>query len=156
MNRDFKANLDKLKELVFCEIINMTGRVYVMVRYSEKVKLGNRGFTKGEKDRGIILAFNQQMNFNWSEGAINAKLSFGTTVEKCYIPSGDIVMIYSPDINIRFVADVNEAEIAKIFTVDKPVTDSLSKDDVPAKRLENSNIKGGAKVIEVDFTKKNR
>lgn len=153
---DFAKELDRLKQHVFYEIMSMTGRVYVIVRYSQRVYLGNRGFTKEEQEKGIVLAFNPKMNFQWVDGAIDAKLVFGTTVERCYIPSEDIVVVFSPDVNIRFIADVpTESLSASGSDVKEDIKrPQPSKPDKSAKVSQKEVEKG--KVIEVDFSKKKK
>jgi hypothetical protein len=141
---EIDLSLDALKQHVFYELMNMAGRVYIIVRYSERVRIGNRGFTEEEKIKGIVLVFNHAMNFRWEDGAISAKLSFGTTVEGCYIPSDDIVAVFSPDIDVRFIVgdkSPKEPPQSAGTTKSKPTKSSSTKP------------KGG-KVIEVDFTKK--
>lgn len=145
---DTDSYMDSLKRDVFHKILNMAGRVYILVRYSEGVKLGNRGFNEEEQNNGIVLVFNTHMNINWTDGAIKVKLSFGTTVERCYIPSEDITLIFSPDINVRLiVGDRRE---------DNPSVDGTPQLKTKSKTAKSSAEKKGGKVIEVDFTKKRK
>ncbi len=144
---EIDPSLDTLKQHVFFELMNIAGRVYIIVRYSERVKLGNRGFTEEEKEKGIVLVFNHAMNFRWEDGAITARLSFGTTVERCFIPSEDIVVVFSPDIDVRLIVGDKKVESSKKPTQNTGTTKS--------KQTKSSSPKPtGGKVIEVDFTKK--
>jgi len=95
-------NLDELRKQVFFDMLNLAGRVFVAVGYGDDVVIGKRGFLPQEKEKGIILVFTQKMNFTWDEGGITATLVFGTTPEKCYIPQGRIMTIFSPELNAQF------------------------------------------------------
>ena len=101
-----KNQLKYLQNL-FYDLLNDYGRVYLVVRYSDKTVIGNRGFTDEERKNGIILIFNQN-NFKglqWNEdGSINAALGFGAAnrPEKCYLHSEDIVSVFSPDARVKY------------------------------------------------------
>jgi hypothetical protein len=101
--------LDELKRDVFFRVMEMTGRVFVVVRNSESVVVGTRGFLGEEKDRGLVLVFNSRMRFQWDEAGIHASLVFGTEPQKCFIPPEDIVSIYSPDASIQLTVSPGEA-----------------------------------------------
>ena len=96
------GNLDELRKKVFFDMIRLAGRVFVAVGYGDDVVIGKRGFLSQEKEKGIILVFNQKMNFTWDDEGITATLVFGTTPEKCYIPQNRIMTIFSPELNAQF------------------------------------------------------
>jgi hypothetical protein len=127
-------SLNNLKRHIFSELLNLTGRVFIIVRYHEDVKIGNRGFLPEEKDRGIVLVFNKRMNFIWHEWGIEAKLVFGSTVEECVIPIEHIIGIYSPEANTQFLC-LAEASAEETITTEN--------------RREENN-----KVVRIDFKKK--
>lgn len=135
-----KETINNLKKHVFYEILNSHGRVFIVVRYSDNVVIGKRGFTKEEKEKGLILVFNKKMNFDWHDEAITARLVFGTKQEECFIPSDDIISVFSPELNIQFAA-LGNYESAK--TEQRPQT--KTEDD-----------KQNGKIIKVDFSKKDR
>lgn len=124
--------LDALKKDVFFKLIETAGRAFILVRYSDKVRIGGRGFLPEEKERGIVLVFNSQMNFTWEASGIHATLAFGSSAEKCFIPVEDIIAVYSPELGAQFV-----------ITPPEPVKGAAKE---PEAR--------GDKVIKVDFTKK--
>ena len=94
--------INALKRHIFYELMNLVGRVFIVVRYNEDVQIGRRGFLPEEKEKGIVLVFNHNMNFQWHEWGIEARLIFGGLVEHCLIPVEHIVAIYSPEINTQF------------------------------------------------------
>lgn len=163
-------NLNNLKKHIFFEFLNMVGRVFIVVRYSDRVIIGNRGFTSEEKEKGIILVFNLKMKFHWDEHGINATLVFGTTPQKCFIPETDIIAIYSPELNAQFVASPLSTEINSdrqgILETESlgegrsPIShkegiESINKFKTKKEPKLQKNKKGGH-VIKVDFTKKRR
>lgn len=144
---DTNIGLNNLKRHVFFEFLNMVGRVFVHVRYSDAVVLGKRGFTAEEKEDGIILVFNSKMNFTWDDYGITVTLVFGTAPQKCFIPIDEIVAVYSPELNAQFVT--------------APLKGRQTRDE----RGVNAGDKGGEEretpassenVIRVDFTRKEK
>jgi len=97
----------KYLQNLFYDILNDYGRVFVVVKYSDRTIIGNRGFTDEEKEKGIILVFNQK-NYRllqWAEdGSIKVTLSFGVNnrQESCFLHCDDIVALYSPDARVKF------------------------------------------------------
>ncbi len=101
-----KKQIEYLQHL-FYELVNDYGQVYVVVKYSANSDIGNRGFTDDEKDKGLVLVFNERnhKNLKWTEdGSIVATLGFGggNRPEKCFLYSDDIVSVFSPKARIRF------------------------------------------------------
>ncbi len=96
------GSLDELRKQVFFDMLNLAGRVFVAVGYGDDVVIGKRGFLPQEKEKGIILVFNQKMNFTWDDEGITATLVFGRTPEKCSIPQDRIMTIFSPELNAQF------------------------------------------------------
>ena len=99
-------NQIKYLQNVFYDLLNDYGQAYVIVRYSDKTTIGNRGFTEEEKKQGLILTFNQinHKNLQWTEdGSIIATLGFGAgnRPEKCFLSSDDIVSVFSPDARVK-------------------------------------------------------
>lgn len=129
--------INDLKKTVFYEMLNMAGRVFILVRYSDNVIIGDRGFTLDEKGNGIVLVFNQDMNFSWDEAGVTASLVFGSSPQKCFIPAEDIVMIYSPELNSQFLTALKQSE------------------EGPLKDNEGGSLtKEGEKIVRIDFSKK--
>ena len=138
---------DLFKREVFNRLMDMSGRVFLLVRHSEKVIIGHRGFSEDEKQKGITLVFNPDMHFIWDEAGISATLSFGSTAEKCVIPTSDIVAIFSPEAGVQTIFDPERLEL---LTKDEKVQEEeVSKD--PAPEVDGST---DDKVIRVDFHKK--
>ena len=130
-------DLTDLKKHIFFELLDIAGRVFVLVGHSDDVFIGERGFLPEEKEKGLILVFNRKMNFEWNAQGISATLGFGSRNEKCFIPSESIVSVFSPDLNAQFSVSPAAQEPAQAKQSGKKVT-SPSKE----------------KVIKVDFGKK--
>jgi len=142
MSETSRQILNNLKKTVFYDLLNLAGRVFIVVRYSENVEIGNRGFLPEERENGLILVFNSRMNFSWDDGGILAHLVFGTSPEKCFIPEDDIVAIYSPELETHFSTVIINSE--------KNIT-SVSENKRPSTRT-----KGTEKIVKVDFSKKKK
>lgn len=135
-----QKEMNELKRKVFYEMLNLAGRVFILVRHSDNVIIGRRGFTDEEKKNGLILVFNQRMRFSWDDDGISATLVFGTTPERCFIPSEDIIFIFSPELRSQFVVSPETGE------KERDREDSIKKRD---EKVED-------KVVRVDFSKKKR
>lgn len=144
-------NLNSLKKHIFFEFINMAKRAFILVRYSEDVVLGKRGFTEDEKKNGIILIFNDRMHFQWDDYGLTATLVFGISPQKCFIPDDDIIAVYSPELNAQFVISPSPSQ-PRIVSSQKEYETPLSKQE--QKGLKDKKQTGH--VIEVDFTKKRK
>jgi len=88
-------------------MMNDYGRVFVVIKQSERTVIGNRGFTDEEKENGLVLAFNSKnyKTLQWTEdGSIVTTLGFGSNnkIENCFLHSDDIISVYSPDAKIKF------------------------------------------------------
>jgi hypothetical protein len=101
---------DEIKRDVFHHLLELTGRVYIVVQHSDHVIIGRRGFTEEESANGLVLVFNKNMRFTWDTDGIHASLVFGGVAEKCYIPVRDILAIYSPDAKVQLTVDPSFAE----------------------------------------------
>ncbi len=132
------SGLRALKKHIFSELLNLAGRVFILVGYAEDVIIGNRGFLPEEKEKGLVLVFNNRMNFEWNDSGISAKLVFGTTPQKCFVPVDAILSIFSPDLNAHFSATPKDAEKAE--------------DAPPSGRPPREN----KKVVKIDFKKRHR
>jgi len=130
-------NLTSLKKHIFFELLDLAGRVFVLVGHSDNVRIGERGFLREEKEKGLILVFNRKMNFEWNAQCISATLGFGTKNEKCFIPAESIVSIFSPDLNAQF-------SVSPIAQGPAQTKHAGKKGPSPSKE----------KVIKVDFRKK--
>ncbi|MFA5353999.1 MAG: ClpXP protease specificity-enhancing factor SspB [Thermodesulfovibrionales bacterium] len=136
-----ETGLNRLKKHVFTEIMDIAGRVFVLVRYSPAVVIGNRGFTDDEKVNGIILVFNPRMKFIWDEEGLSATLVFGSSPQKCFVPAGEIIAIYSPELGAQFMASPESS-------------DDEEEDEKAGETSEVVSSDEEHKVIKVDFSKK--
>jgi len=136
--------LNTLKRHIFYELLNLIGRVFIVVRYHESVKIGRRGFLPEEKQKGIVLVFNHKMNFQWHDWGIEARLVFGGSVEHCLIPVEHIIAIYSPEINTQFLSlpDLKPEDLHEEAQSSREVN-----------KVEN-DINKHDKVIKLDFKKR--
>ncbi|MCL5023116.1 MAG: hypothetical protein M1497_07095 [Nitrospirae bacterium] len=139
-NSGMGKRMNELKKTVFYEMLDMAGRVFIVVRYSENVTIGNRGFTHEEKQNGIILVFSRSMNFSWGDAGIASSLVFGTSPQKCFIPPEDIIAIYSPELNSQFITALQPS-------IEMPG----KKEDAAGPEQEEP---GGPNVVRVDFSRK--
>lgn len=137
-----QKEINELKKKVFYEMLNISGRVFILIRYSENVVIGKRGFTEEEKNNGIVLVFNKRMNFFWDEDGISTTLVFGTTPERCFIPSEDIILIFSPELRSQFIIS--------------PETVKDKSEDKKRQPSEKDNKVENEKVVRVDFSRKKR
>lgn len=143
-----QKEVNELKKKVFYEMLNLGGRVFILVRYSDNVMIGKRGFTEEEKKNGIILVFNQRMNFLWDDSGISATLVFGTTPERCFIPSDDIIFIFSPELRSQFIVSPETTEEGKIETSEDKGAEPIHREPVEEIRED--------KIVKVDFSKKKK
>jgi len=136
------ASLNSLKKHVFYELLHIGGRVFILVKYSEHVVLGNRGLTADERENGIVLVFNTGMNFQWDDYGITTTLVFGSSPQKCFIPVDDITAVYSSELNTQFIA----------LPMSGKMQDFQAESTVKA---EGPSLLAG-NVIKVDFTKRQK
>ncbi|NOZ24566.1 MAG: hypothetical protein GXO94_00500 [Nitrospirae bacterium] len=138
-NREEKgARLNELKRHIFYELLDLAGRVFVVVRKAEGVVIGKRGFLPEEEEKGLVLVFNSRMNFTWDEHGIDARLVFGTTPEHCIIPAEHVIGVYSPELDTQFLC------------LTEPRQDEAAEEPTEERRTEA----GEAKVVKVDFRRK--
>ncbi|MCI0468670.1 MAG: ClpXP protease specificity-enhancing factor SspB [Nitrospirae bacterium] len=141
--------LNSLKKHIFYELMGLAGRVFILIKYSEGVVIGRRGFTPEEKKDGLVLVFNRRMNFSWDEEGIAVNLVFGNSPQKCYIPADAITAVYSPDINAQFVVS---SQPPKTFVQEQAV----EKGGGASSSEKGTSSSDSKTVIKVDFTKKKR
>ncbi len=142
MDAEKAASLNSLKKHVFYELLGIGGRVFILVRHSDNVILGNRGLTADERENGIILVFNQGMNFQWDDYGITATLVFGSSPQKCFVPVDDIAAVYSSELNTQFI----------VMPMSGGNQNFKTESTLPA---EGSSVVAG-NVIKVDFTKRQK
>jgi hypothetical protein len=91
---------------LFYDLWNDFGSVYLLVKYSERTIIGNRGFTDEEKKQGLILVFNNQTSnrLDWdAEGNVSCVLAFGRRREDVSIHHDDLFGVFSPEAGVQFV-----------------------------------------------------
>ena len=129
--------LNDLKKQVFYGLLEIAGRVFVLVEHADGVVIGTRGFLPEEKEKGIVLVFNSKMDFQWNDLGISARLVFGTTPQQCFIPPDAIVSIFSPEVSAQFSVSPESGPA--------PDKTDAGPEERPA---------AGEKVVKVDFRKK--
>lgn len=132
-----ESGLNELKKEVFYGLLELAGRVFLLVEYAEGVVIGTRGFMADEKEKGIVLVFNNKMSFQWDESGISAKLVFGRTPQQCFVPPEAIISIFSPELSAQF--STSPGKVAPAHTAASG----------PQERPPS-----GRKVVRVDFQKK--
>lgn len=130
---------EELKREVFGRIMELVGRVFIVIRHSERVHIGRRGFTDEEKVEGLVLVFNAKMTYIWGDDGIEGTLSFGGKAEQIFIPSEDIMLVYSPELGVQLHVS--------------PVKSEVEGAAVTAKPKQAEAVDRDAKVIKVDFSK---
>lgn len=151
MERDeINLRLNELKRHTFFELLNLVGRVYIVIKYSENVEIGTRGFLPREKEQGLILVLNSKMHFIWDEEGISTNLAFGTSIQKCFIPTDDIIVIYSPELHSQLMVDSPQMQVIQEAGGKK---EDLSETKETLDDLDES-LK--SKVVRVDFKKKRK
>ncbi len=126
--------LNELKRHIFYELLDLSGRVFVVVRNAENVIIGNRGFLPEEEEKGLILVFNKGMKFQWDDFGIDARLVFGTTPQHCIVPAEHIMGVYCPELNSQFLCLTDIGPETSL--------ESTTREEKPSK------------VVKVDFRKK--
>ena len=138
----------KYLQNLFYDLLNDYGQVYMVVKFSEKTIVGNRGFTEEEKAKGLVLVFTRQnhKNLKWTEeGSVIATLGFGTgnRPEKCFFYFDDIVSVFSPAAGVKFdIWNVAADE-------DRPATSE--EPTVPVKEKTH-----GRKIVSLDGFRKSK
>ncbi len=140
---DLQSEMNKLKKHIFYEMLNLAGRVFILVRHADDVMIGRRGFMPEEKEKGIVLVLNSRMNFTWDDEGVSVKLVFGTIPEQCFIPAHRIISVFSPELNAQF----------SIATEGLEKTTS-SGDSAKKKRPAQEKTPAVGNIIPVDFKRK--
>ena len=139
------SELDDIKRDLFFRLLDDAGRVFIHVRPSMELEIGRRGLLGDELENGITLVFNSRMKFDWGDYGIEATLAFGSTPEKCFIPTAAIDSVYSPELKVELTLEpVDDTARPKDSPGSKPVS---KVKPLPAK-------KGEGNVIKVDFHKR--
>lgn len=142
------GRLNRLKQTVFYELLETVGRVFIVIRHSERVRIGRRGFLPEEMERGLVLVINPSMKFSWEDGWFRARLVFGQTPEDCVVPEEDIVAVHSPEARTQLVCET--AAPAEAVQATKPAAPAKKKKPAGGKTAG----KATERVVQVDFTKK--
>lgn len=132
-----------IKKETFFRLLDLVGRVFLLVRYSDNVHIGKRGFIGHEKENGIILVITNKMKFTWDEVGIDIVMAFGTTPEKCHIPLDDIIGVYSPELKLQLMVSPDES----VSMPEEQVESAAMQDEVVRKPA-------GDNIIRVDFSKR--
>lgn len=127
MNNTVIQKINELKKQIFLELIDIVGRVYIVVAYSDDVVIGKRGFLPQEKEKGLVLVFNSTMKFQIDDYAITATLIFNNKPEKCYIPLNAITSIFSPEVAVQLITPKFKTKPEKHGYEEKPAI--TEKDD---------------------------
>jgi hypothetical protein len=117
-----KKQVEYLQRL-FYDIWNDFGSVYILVKYSVNTSIGKRGFTEEEKEKGLILVFNDKTNTrsDWdAEGNLTAILAFGARKEDICIHHDDLLGVFSPEAGVQFL----RSDMSKEPEAASPQTDS--------------------------------
>jgi hypothetical protein len=91
---------------LFFDLWNDFGSVYLLVRYSDRSRIGRRGFTDEEKEQGLVLVFNNLTNarIEWDEeGNVTCELAFGSRREDVYLHHDDLRGVFSPEAQVQFI-----------------------------------------------------
>ncbi|MFC1549359.1 ClpXP protease specificity-enhancing factor SspB [Nitrospirota bacterium] len=139
--------LADIKKDLFFRLLDGAGRVFVHVLPSMELEIGRRGLVGDELENGITLVFNSHMKFDWGDYGIEVTLVFGSTPEKCFIPTDAIDAIYSPELKVQLLMEQTD-------DVSKPRDSKSAQPKEKAAEVTGTVSKSEGKVIEVDFHKK--
>jgi hypothetical protein len=110
-----KKQVEYLQRL-FYDIWNDFGSVYLLVKYSDRTRIGKRGFTEEEKKQGLVLVFSNKTNttLSWDpDGNLACVLAFGARKEEVYIHHDDLLGLFSREAGIQFVrSDISKETAA--------------------------------------------
>ncbi len=140
------SSLNELKKRIFFDMLDLVGRVFILVSYSPGVIIGKRGFLPEEKEKGIVLVFNRRMNFDWGVDGISAKLVFGAVTHQCFIPVKSIVSVFSPELSAHFSVSAASSPAGE---EEEALPEKLASE--PADKQAKS---AGDNVVRIDFNKK--
>jgi hypothetical protein len=90
----------------FYDLWNDFGGVYLIVHHSDRTRIGRRGFTDEEKQRGLVLVFNNKTNakLDWDgEGNLSCVLAFGARKEDIFIHHDDLAGVFSPEAKVQYL-----------------------------------------------------
>ena len=139
ISEELIKRLNKLKKNTFFEILDLVGRVFIVVDYDERVVIGKRGFLPEEKERGLVLVFNNKMKFDWDDEGITANLVFGNTPEKCFIPIDSIATVFSPEIRVQLNTPVFRIQAQEIIKQD--TEEKTEKEDSDKKIIDITKMR---------------
>ena len=98
----------------FYDLWNDFGSVYLLVKYSDRTRIGKRGFTEQEKKQGLVLVFNNKTNERqeWdNEGNLSCVLAFGERKEDVFIHQDDLLGVFSPEAAVQFLrSDISKEQ----------------------------------------------
>ena len=147
--------VNDLKKHTFFSLLEAAGRVFIHVMPSGGAVLGNRGFLPEEMEKGIVLVFNRKMKFDWGDGGISASLVFGTAAQQCFIPTDDIIAVFSPELETRLILEPRQQTPEK--PAFPPGEGKKEKEHFnPVGHDEAGDEDKNKKLIKVDFRKKER
>ncbi len=110
-----KKQVEYLQRL-FYDLWNDFGGVYLIVKYSDRTRIGKRGFTEDEMKQGLVLVFNNKTSnaLDWdSEGNLSCVLAFGARKEDVSIHHDDLLGVFSPEAGVQFVrSDIHKEPAA--------------------------------------------
>ena len=87
----------------------------------------------------------------WDDAGIAATLSFGSTAEKCIIPTSEIAAIFAPDSGIHMVFDPQKSDGP--HAMEEPVSDKKPSGDVKTEESKKT-ADPDENVIRVDFKRR--
>jgi hypothetical protein len=134
MEGEIKTQVNKLKRDTFFSLLDLAGRVFILVKHSDDVVIGRRGFTAEEKEHGIILVLNSGMHFVWDDFGIAATLVLGNVRHKCVIPADAVAAVYSPELGVQFAVSLAPPGSNDSDTEASQPADNVIKVDFKGKR----------------------
>lgn len=117
-----KKQVEYLQKL-FYDIWNDFGGVYLIVNYSDRTRIGKRGFTEEEMKQGLVLVFNNKTcsTLDWdAEGNLSCVLAFGARKEDVFIHHDDLLGVFSPEAKVQFVRSDSRTAPAEQPEIDAP------------------------------------
>ena len=99
---------------LFYNLWNDFGSVYLLVKHSDRTRIGRRGFTDEEKAQGLVLVFNSKTSerLEWDDdGNLSCVLAFGVRREDVFIHQDDLMGVFSPEAAVQYLrSDISKEQ----------------------------------------------
>lgn len=149
----------KFKKSVMDVFFTVCDTFYVHCMPNPILRLGTRGLVDKEKEEGIILVFGpySTRHLTWDENSVHCEMQFGKW-EKVTIPFECIGRMFdkSGQVIMQWATLVSQEPEVDAKTIQKEEKKKISQNESKTGDSENAKDSGDSRVIQVDFTKRNK